>query len=305
MKINHYSLLTNHTMKQVKKSIIFWLAFYNNFLLSHSARPGQHNFLTYQYLYGLLDSFASSSVRGAVISLNKKGLVEKFSRNRTSFFRLTALGQRIAEQYWPGLFLHHFGNSKKITAKRLQQEFYLAVYRSEGLSLAGERGRNNSSRQSARPYRSLLKKVLLHSGFRFLSRGVYVNFNPIKDKIESELLKFGLWDQVLLFKASGLVLPDHEHLVFQAWTGIDRQTEAEEFIIKTKQLLKRLQNDKRLSKQVKKCLSRRNRDWFLLVEHASKQPGACFSLNPALNSAFKLILRLNQAWQKLSLADTV
>ncbi|MBU0618620.1 hypothetical protein KKD62_00115 [Patescibacteria group bacterium] len=283
-------------MKQVKKSILFFLAFNQRFLIGN--RP-QNELVSYRYFYDRLNYFSASSIRGAAIDLVKKGLLEKFWRGRISFFRLTSLGKEMTHQLWPVLF------AKTIQINRAKTEFYVAVYRvcKDKPNLNHQQDRQKGiERQLAR--RSL-KKVLLNLGFRSLGRGVYINFRPIKTKIDQELLKNDLWDQVLVFKATDFVWRDQQQVIFQTWAGAAIQKEAEQFITQTRELLERLKTNKSLSGQLKNRFSRQSRDWFCLLQSWPKQVSGSISLNQALSVALRLTIKLNQAWERLSLVDTV
>ena len=77
--------------KILKRKIIFFLALEGGFF----NKSPQLFYYPYSFLYARLFSFKPSSIRGAVLSLVKDGLVDKIYKDKMALFRLTSKGRDI------------------------------------------------------------------------------------------------------------------------------------------------------------------------------------------------------------------
>lgn len=189
-------------MKLLKKKLLFAL---------FSDQPGQNfEYHNYDFLYLRSSEFDKSSVREAAGDLVSSGFVDKLTRNRRSWFRLTTLGREII--------------LKKLnlmpTREPWDRHWRIVTVNKIGASL--------------RP----LQRELYKLGFKRFSRGVYLVPANVSEAAKEVLLK-GKWlNQATLIESRRLVSGDERQLARNLWHLEKIGDKYVQFVTQAERLLK-------------------------------------------------------------------
>lgn len=252
-------------MKSLKKSVLLYLGLADQ--LAINQRSG---YVAYDYLYQHLGFYSNSSVRAAVNSLEKAGLVEKFWQGRTAYFKLTVMAKEALERLWPALFAN---------PQPWRKYFYIVILKS-----------------STAKQRRFLLKLIRAEGFKKISRGTYMNFYPITEGLRKKLVEKGLLDKIIPVKTADFGWLKPEDLILQAWGAKTSQKIAKQIVNEADKLLKRLKIEKRLSNQSKKEFLRLNKTALTAFKHWPQLPGQFSGINSDLKNVFQALKMLSSAF---------
>lgn len=189
-------------MKLLKKKLLFCL---------FSDQSGQEfEYHDYNYLYFRTSEFDPGSVRDAVNELVAEALIDKLSRNRRSYFRLTSAG-------------------REILLKNMRPEVREGPWdrRWRIVAIVSKLG------SSLRP----LQRWLFDLGYRRLSRGVYLCAANVSVQTKEVLIKYHWLNQVVVIESRSLVGSDDQILARNLWGLEDLANEYEQFITLSQRLL--------------------------------------------------------------------
>ena len=189
-------------MKLLKKKLLFSLFF---------DQPGQDfEYHDYNFLYFRTSEFDRGSVRDAVNELLTEAAVDKLSRNRRSWFRLTSAG-------------------REILLKNMRPQARLGPWdrRWRIVAIVSKLG------PSLRPLQRQLKEL----GYRRLSRGVYLCAANVSVPTKELLINHHWLNQVAMIESRSLVGSDDQVLARNLWGLEELVNEYEQFITLSQRLL--------------------------------------------------------------------
>lgn len=256
-------------MKLLKRKILFVLASEFNFF-----KPTEiFNYYPYSFLYWRLNNYRPSSIRGAILELNRAGEVDKIIRNKTSLSRITSRGRDRLLSFFP----------ISIGQKRVwDRRWRIAIVKARPLHKA-------LNSKLVRKLRRGLKKL----GFKKLSRGIYLTPLPVTRELKDFLFQANLTPQLsAVIESRNLVVGDNQRLARQIWPLDSLSQNYLQLITKMKRLLMILKKKKVLSNKEKTSFSLILNNFFSLLE---ADPGLPKKLLPAdwpLNSAYERFLQL-------------
>ncbi len=244
-------------MKLLKRKTLFALASETDFF---SPRV-DFDYYGYKFLYDRLFNYQPSSIRDACLQLVQSGELDKISRNRIAYFRLTARGREQLLSFFPQSV-----GQKKVWDKTWR----IALIK--------------DSRK--------LRVILRRMGFRKLARGVYITPLPISAKIKDLLLSGKFSAKIAVIESRRLILGDDQQLAKQIWPLGELQQGYQNLIRESKALLTKIKSQEQLSDEVKKQFSLILNNYFSLLEQDPGLPKKLLLDDwPALE-AQKLLLKL-------------
>jgi len=249
-------------MKLIKQKILFLLFFYKY-------QPGifrETNYLSYNFLYGLLGNYLPSSIRKATGELVQSGNLEKIVRNRKTFLRITSIGQDQLKRK----FINFFSQSL------VKRDWCLAI-------LAGlPRGKAGTDR----PLRLSLK----NRGFCKYQDGVYLMPAKAEDKKNFK----DLTGKVMLVFSKRLDFVDERQLVGRFWQVDDHFAQIQKFINREAEVLAKIEPKKILTKQEKKSISLLSEKFFILIKNTIGLPKNLLPADWPLGQACSILANILQ-----------
>ncbi len=189
-------------MKLLKKKLLFSLL---------ADQPGQDfEYHAYNYLYYRTSEFDPGSVRDAVNELVTEGAVDKVTRNRHSWFRLTSVGREIL---------------LKNLRPQARQERWDRRWRI--VIIVNKIG----------PALRQLKRELDNLGYRRLSRGVYLSAGNVSVQTREVLIKNHWLNQAVVIESRSLIGSDDQILARNLWQLEGLAKEYDQFITLAQRLL--------------------------------------------------------------------
>lgn len=189
-------------MKLLKKKLLFSL-------FCH--QPGQDfEYHDYHYLYFRTSEFDRGSVRDAVNELVTERAVDKVTRNRRSWFRLTSVGSEILLK----------NLRPQARQERWDRRWRIAII-------------TNKIGTALRP----LQRHLNQLGYRRLSRGVYLSAGNVSGQTREVLIKNHWLNQAVVIESRSLVGSDDQILTRNLWRLEALANEYDQFITLAQRLL--------------------------------------------------------------------
>jgi len=255
-------------VKLLKKSIILYLG-----LAKDLASAGQiyADFVGYDYLYERLSFYAQSSIRDAVNQMEEAGLIEKFWRGRSAYFKLTVVGREGLERIWPALFSQ---------PKAWRKYFYVVLVK-----------------KTTAKKRRFIVSLLKNQGFKKIASGTYMNFYPINEENRLKLTEKALLDRIVMIKAVDFGWLKPHDIIFQAWGEKKKKKITKQVVNKAGNLLKRLKQEKSFSDQSKNELIRLNKMSLKAFRKWPVLPKQFDELKSSLNQVFTALKNVSSAWQ--------
>lgn len=188
-------------MKLLKKKLLFCL---------FSDQSGQDfEYHDYNFLYFRTSEFDPGSVRDAVNELAAEALIDKLSRNRRSYFRLTSAGREILLK----------NMRPEVREGPWDRRWRVVIVNKIGAAL--------------RP----LQRELNRLGYRRLSRGVYLCAANVSVQTREVLIKNHWLNQVVVIESRSLVGGDDQILARNLWGLEELANQYEQFITLSQRLL--------------------------------------------------------------------
>ena len=188
-------------MKYLKKKLLFSLL---------ADQPGQEfEYHDYHYLYYRTSEFNPGSVRDAVNELVIEAAIDRLTRNRRAFFRLTSAGREILLKN-----LH-----PEARQGQWDRRWRIVIINKIGVAL--------------RP----LQRELDRLGYRRLSRGVYLSAANVSVQTREILMKNRWLNQAAVIESRGIVGSDDQILARNLWRLEAIGEEYDQFITLAQRLL--------------------------------------------------------------------
>ncbi|MDZ4229172.1 MAG: PaaX family transcriptional regulator C-terminal domain-containing protein [Patescibacteria group bacterium] len=190
-------------MKLLKKKLLFSLVF---------DQPGlDFTYHSYKYLYWRTSEYEAGSVRDAVNDLVKEALVDKLTRNRRAWFRVTASGRQVLLKSW------HY----QIRQEPWDKHWRLLII-------------TNKIGASLRP----LQRDLQALGYRHLSRGVYLTGANVSEATRELLIKNHWLNQAVVIESRRVLGADDQQLARNLWHLESLGRQYDQFITLADRLLR-------------------------------------------------------------------
>jgi DNA-binding transcriptional regulator PaaX len=225
-------------MKILKQKILFLLFFSQRYTPAKSFRK-EGKYLSYNFLYNFLPCFLPTSIRKATTELVEQGAIEKIIRNRQALFRITQYGEKQCRKYLVNFFKQNL----------VQREWFLAI-----------------SKECRNPRQ--VRHKLQNLGFVKLARGVWIK--PGRKEFTRELED--LTGKAFFLSTQRLEFVDERQLVGSLW-GLDKYfKKTNDFISRSKKLLKTVSDRNVLTSKEKKTISALFESFFIIIKNTIGLP---------------------------------
>lgn len=194
-------------MKLLKTKLLFALASEVDFL--KKSEGYEHK--GYKFLYFRLSEFEKGSIRDAAVRLSREGLVDKITRNRQVYFRLTGAGRdKLLE---------------KLDIYRGQRQVWDRIWRI--VVLKDVEGKSRA-----------LQIKLSELGYKRVSRGVYVTPLRVSDGTKKLFLEKQWLGKAQVIESRRLIVGDDLQMARSLWHLEKVGGEYADFVTKSERLLK-------------------------------------------------------------------
>ena len=255
-------------MKILKRKILLALSLPIDFFQQSEG----FSYKPYSLLYYFLKDYRRGSVRDAVGQLSQSGELDKISRNRVPYFRLTGVGRERLLSFFPISL-----GQKRVWDRRWR------------LAISG-------SRQARFKLREL--------GFKKLARGIYLTPMPISEPLRDFLLGENLLGKVIVIESRRFVAGDDQNLAKNIW-DLEKLVEKYHLFIKNcKTLLKKMRSEKRLKNQDKNEVVDLFNDYFFLLSFDPGLPKKVLPSDWPGDFGREIFLRLFQRLKDEKMLDT-
>jgi len=245
-------------VKKLKRKILFCLASEVDFF----KKGEDFAYYPYSFLYTRLSIYQKSSVRDSTLQLVRAREVDRISRNRKAFFRLTSQGRSRLLSFFP--------------ISLGQSRVWDRIWRIAVISSPDVNSTPGLKDPRVNELRTLRRK-LRELGFKQFSRGVYLNPLPVSMRLKTLLLEENFSAKIAVIESRRLVLGDNKQLAKMIWPLDELLIDYQNLITKINRLLKRFKKKKRLLKKDKIAFPSILDSFFSLLE---KDPGLPKKLLP-------------------------
>jgi len=219
-------------MKLLKQRIISLFYFAQRFDPLKNIKNSE-NYLSYNFLYGLLPSYLPASVRKATGELRQRNYLDRIVREKKIFWRLTSLGEKQFREIFQNYFFQ----------KRSRQRWLLAIIRQN---------------KEARIIRENLKKC----GFAKLRESVYLACAN-KDLLTRFI---GLEGKVIFIWSATLDFIDEGQLVNKLWNIDKYYSQYNDFSIRLRRMIGKINEHNKLSNQEIMQISALSYRFFIILK---------------------------------------